>query len=130
MKGSIPIQGDDFIFNANGYKCGVGIYADADVSFLAMTKEKVIGGGSNTDSNTWEFVYITNDPELEVIKSPYNGDSKKFYTEWLSKANAALKLKVKGDIPDFPVDNILQQLLWLTKFGLAFRSDTNEVYIK
>lgn len=130
MKGSIPVQGDDFIFNANGYKCGVGIYADADVSFLAMTKEKVIGGGSSTDSNTWEFVYITNDPELEVIKSPYNGDSKKFYTEWLAKANAALKLKVKGDIPDFPADNILQQLLWLTKFGLAFRSDTNEVYIK
>lgn len=130
MKGYIPIQGDDFIFEANGYKCGVGIYADDQISFIAMTKEKVKGGGSQVDANTWEVIKLTNDPELEAVKSPYNGDTKKYYAAWLAEANVILKSKVGGSLPDFPADNILQQLLWLTKYGLTFRSDTIEVLVK
>jgi hypothetical protein len=130
MKGYIPIQGDDFIFEANGFKCGVGIYADDQISFIAMTKEKVRGAGSQVDANTWEVIKLTNDPELEAVKSPYNGDTKKYYAAWLAEANVILKSKVGGSLPDFPLDNILQQLLWLTKYGLTFRSDTIEVLVK
>jgi len=130
VKGYIPVPGDDFIFDANGFKCGVGVYADDQISFIAMTKEKVKGGGSQTDANTWEVIKLTNDPELEAVKAPYSGDTKKFYSEWLKQANAVLKSKVGGSTPGYPTDNILNQLLWLTKYGLAFRAETLEVYVK
>jgi hypothetical protein len=130
MKGAIPIDGSDFIFTANGFKCGVGLYVDPDISFIAMTKEKVKGGGSSTDANTWEFVKLTNDPELAALTSPYNGDTRKYYTAWLVEANALLKTKVGGSIPEFPVDSIVSQLLWLSRYGLAFRTETLEVYLK
>jgi hypothetical protein len=131
MKGSIPIAGDDFIFEANGFKCGVGLYVDPDVTFISMVKEKVKGGGSQTDSSSWEVIKLTNDPELEVIKAPYNGDAKKFYAAWLAEANVILKQKTGGgSIPAYPADSIINQLVWLSRYGLAFRSETTEVFVK
>jgi hypothetical protein len=131
MKGYIPIPGSDFIFDANGFKCGVGLYADPDITWIGMTKEKVKGGGSQTDANTWELIKLTNDPELETLKAPYNGDAKKFYAAWLAEANVTLKQKTGGgSIPAYPTDTIINQLLWLSKYGLAFRSETTEVFVK
>lgn len=131
MKGYIPIAGSDYIFEANGFKCGVGLYVDPDVAFIAMTKEKVKGGGSATDANTWELIKLTNDPELEALKVPYSGDAKKFYSAWLAEANVVLKQKTGANsIPTYPSDSIINQLLWLSKYGLAFRADTVEVYVK
>lgn len=131
MKGSIPIPGDDFISTTpNGFKFGIGIYADQDISFIALACEKVAGGGSQTDPNTWKHLLLENDPVLEVIRPKFGGDSRKYMADFIGRANVELKKIVGAGIPGWPENDIEAQLRWLIRYGLAFRSDTTEVYVK
>jgi hypothetical protein len=131
MKGSIPIPGDDFIATtSNGFKFGIGVFLGGDYSFIALTCEKVASGGSQTDPNTWRHLLLENDPVLEIIKPKFGGDSRKYMADFIGRANVELKKVVGAGIPGWPENDIEAQLSWLCRYGLAFRAETSEVYLK
>lgn len=131
MKGAIPIAGDDFIATtSNGFKFGIGRYTDPDISFIAITCEKVKGSGSQTDPNTWRHLLLENDPVLMVVTPKFGGDSRKYMADFIGRANVELKKVVGAGIPGWPENDIDAQLNWLCRYGLAFRAESSEVYLK
>lgn len=131
MKGAIPIAGDDFIATtSNGFKFGIGLHIEPDFGFIALTCEKSAAGGSLTDPTTWRHLLLENDPILIAVSPKFGGDARKYMADFVVRANVELKKVAGAGIPGWPENDIEAQLRWLCRYGLAFRAESSEVYLK
>lgn len=123
MKGNIPIAGDDFIATtATGYKFGVGLNnPTGDEEIMSLTIEKSPGGGDIEVSQTWQHHLQEDDPVLKCVQK-FAGDMVRYYTDFLSRAHAKLVEVTGSGLPDWPENDLEQQLRWLIKYGTSYSS--------
>ncbi len=126
MNGYLPTD-SDFKFQAGGWNCAVGHSGDgADVSNMQLVIEKV-KGSNPTVASGWESVHTES---FFVDMAERSGKPMREYFQlWLDTANAKLKAKIGAGIPTIPADKF-GQLLWYIRYGMAFRAETLEVYLK
>lgn len=119
MNGTVP-DSSDFQFIAGGFKCAVGIQGGVDYGNIVMTKEKIKGGGTESNA-TWEHVLLWPCDEAAVGASPFNGDHRALISAFLVMANMQLADAIGGNptIPDMPADHY-GKLIWLCKYKLSF----------
>lgn len=118
----------DFIFTSNGYKCGIGIYYvhgedEPDQAHLQLTKQKVAGGNED-EFHDWEMLHST-----FYVNTLGFASSQECMAAFLAEANPILIAATGGEVQPIPA-TFLEQLEHLCRYGLAFNSQTGEVYIK
>jgi len=121
MKGNIPIQGDDFIsVTATGYKFGVGLNnPTGEEEIMSLTVEKAPGSGNPLDSATWQHQLQEGDPVFKCVQK-FAGDMLRYYVDFLDRAHAKLVEVTGSGLPEWPENDLEQQLRWLIKYGTSY----------
>ena len=133
MKGYLPTE-SDLKFQYNGWNCAFGYSGDGgDIDNLVVVKEKVKGSKPDVASG-WEKVHL----ETFFIQTAQNKGqtAEQALSAFVTVANTKLKEVLgnpdgsgSGGIPPIPTE-LFQRVLWLIRYGVAFRPETGEIIFK
>lgn len=133
MKGYLPTE-SDLKFQYNGWNCAFGYSGDgSDIDLMLLVKEKT-KGTNPTVASGWESL-LTEDFFIQMAEKT-NQTAEQALESFRVKANVKLKERLGnpdgsgGDgIPPIPTE-LFQRVLWLIRFGVAFRPETGEIIFK